>query len=67
MEVEGDFGAAGEPAANIQYRAKVTAQASEAEIRALMIHTDQVAEIQNTLRLGLLVRLTGVEAASVGG
>lgn len=33
MEVEGEFGTDGEPAKNVSYRAKVTAQASEAEIR----------------------------------
>ena len=48
VDVEGEFGADGEPARNVSYRAKVTAQASEAEIRELMRHTDTVAEIQNT-------------------
>lgn len=61
VEVEGDFGAAGEPARNVTYRAKVTAQAGEAEIRELMIHTDGVAEIQNTLRVGTPVVLDGIE------
>ncbi len=36
VEVEGDFGADGEPAQNVTYRAEVTAQASEAEIQELM-------------------------------
>ena len=44
VAVEGDFGAAGEPAQNVRYHATVRAQASEAEIRELMSHTDQVAE-----------------------
>ena len=61
VEVEGDFGATGEPARNVTYRAKVTAQAGEAEIRELMIHTDGVAEIQNTLRVGTPVVLDGIE------
>ncbi len=43
VEVEGDFGAEGEPAKSITYRAKVAAQASEAQIRELMQHTDRVA------------------------
>jgi uncharacterized OsmC-like protein len=65
VEVEGEFGAEGEPARNVSYRAKVTAQASEAEIQALMRHTDQVAEIQNTLRAGAPVTLSAVEAMVV--
>ncbi len=48
VQVQGDFGAEGTPAENITYQAKVTARADEVEIRALMQHTDQVAEIQNT-------------------
>jgi organic hydroperoxide reductase OsmC/OhrA len=65
VEVEGEFGAEGEPARNVSYRAKVTAQASEAEIQALMRHTDQVAEIQNTLRGGAPVTLSAVEAVVI--
>jgi organic hydroperoxide reductase OsmC/OhrA len=51
VDVEGDFGAPGEPARNVTYHARVTAQASEQQIRELMAHTDRVAEIQNTLRV----------------
>ena len=61
VEVDGDFGAEGEPAKNVTYRAKVTADASEEEIKELMKFTDTVAEIQNTLRAGIPVVLTGVE------
>jgi uncharacterized OsmC-like protein len=61
VEVSGDFGADGEPARNITYRAKVTAQASEADIRELMRQTDRVAEIQNTLRLSTPVTLSEIE------
>jgi uncharacterized OsmC-like protein len=57
VEVEGDFEAPGRPASNIVYRAKVDADATEEQIRELMVHTDSVAEIQNTLRLGPPVRL----------
>ena len=64
VEVDGDFGAEGEPAKNVKYCAKVTAQASEAEIRELMNQTDQVAEIQNTLRVNTPVLLSGIEAVS---
>lgn len=49
-----------EPARNVTYRVKVAA-ANEAEIQALLIHTDRVAEIQNTLRAGIPVILSGTE------
>ncbi|HXD11172.1 MAG TPA: OsmC family protein [Anaerolineales bacterium] len=61
VEVNGDFGAPGEPAQNVTYRAQVHAKGSEAEIRALMEYTDTVAEIQNTLRVGIPVKLTDIE------
>ena len=61
VEVDGDFGPEGAPAASFTYRAKVTAQASDEEIRKMMLHTDQVAEIHNTLRVGAPVTLTQVE------
>jgi len=65
VEVEGEFGAEGAPARNVSYRAKVTAQASEAQIRELMSHTDRVAEIQNTLRVETPVLLSSIEVATV--
>jgi organic hydroperoxide reductase OsmC/OhrA len=65
VEVEGEFGADGEPAKDVSYRAKVTAQASEAEIRELMSQTDRVAEIQNTLRRETPVILSGIEVVTV--
>jgi len=65
VEVEGEFGAEGEPAKNVSYRAKVTAQASEAQIRELMSQTDRVAEIQNTLRLETPVILSGIEVVTM--
>ena len=67
MEVSGDFGAEGEPAKNVTYRAKVYANGTEKEIRALMEHTDKVAEIQNTLRAGTDVKLSEVEIAIASG
>ena len=57
VEVTGDFEAEGKPGSNILYRAKVNANASEEEIRELLKHTDTVAEIQNTLRVGTPVKL----------
>lgn len=56
VQVEGDFEAEGKPASNIVYRATVKANTSAEEIRELMLQTDRVAEIQNTLRLGTPVR-----------
>ena len=64
VEVSGDFGAEGDPARNVAYRAKVTAQASEADIRELMSQTDRVAEIQNTLRVETPVALGGIEVVA---
>jgi organic hydroperoxide reductase OsmC/OhrA len=57
VHVEGEFGGEGEPARNIVYRASITADASDEEICDLMAHTDRVAEIQNSLRGGVDVRL----------
>jgi organic hydroperoxide reductase OsmC/OhrA len=65
VEVEGDFGAEGEPAKNVTYRAQVTAQASEADIRELMSSTDRVAEIQNTLRVETPVTLSAMEVVAL--
>ncbi len=63
--VDGDFGAEGQPAKNVIYNAKVVAQASEKEIRELMKDTDQVAEIQNTLRIETPVSLGNIEVITV--
>ena len=65
VEVDGDFGAEGEPATNVTYRAKVFAQASQDEIREMMKFTDTVAEIQNTLRTVTPVVLTEIEAVKI--
>ena len=61
VSVEGDFGGEGDPAQNVVYHAKVSAQAGEDEIRELMRFTDTVAEIQNTLRVGTPVVLSQIE------
>ena len=64
VEVDGDFGAEGEPAKNVVYRAKVSAQASEEEIQELMRFTDTVAEIHNTFRVETPVVLSQIEVIS---
>ncbi|RAK00037.1 putative OsmC-like protein [Larkinella arboricola] len=58
VEVTGEFGADGEPGSNFQYKARVTSDAPPAEIDALIRHTDQIAEVHNTLRNGLNITLT---------
>jgi organic hydroperoxide reductase OsmC/OhrA len=65
VEVEGNFGAEGEPARDVVCHAKVAAQASVREIIELMRHTNQVAEIQNTLRAATQVNLGRVEVTKV--
>ena len=65
VEVEGEFGAEGAPARNVTYRAKVAARASAEAIQELMRDTDQVAEVQNTLRAHTPVRLSRVEAMTL--
>ncbi len=64
VEVQGDFGAEGEPASNVTYRAKVIAQATEEAVRDLMLATDGLTEIQNSLRRGVQVILDQIEAIS---
>ena len=66
VDVDGQFGAAGEPATQVTYRARVIADASEAEIEDLIRHTDSVAEIQNTLRVPTSVSLERIEAVVAG-
>ena len=65
VEAKGDFGGEGEPAKNVTYSAKVTAQANDADIHELMSHTDRVAEIQNTLRSTTPVTLNSIETVTV--
>ena len=65
VDVDGDFGAEGEPAKNVTYLAKVFARATEDEIRERMKFTDTAAEIQNTLRMETPVVLAEMEALSI--
>ena len=64
VEVDGQFGGPGEPAANVYYHVRVEANASDEAIRDLIMHTDTVAEIQNTLRRATAVSLDRVETVS---
>ncbi|NIJ53046.1 OsmC family protein [Dyadobacter arcticus] len=54
-----DFGAAGEAGNNFRYKANVISDASASEIEELIMHTDQIAEIHNTLRKGVQVTWAG--------
>ena len=65
VKVEGDFGALGEPADNVVYHACVMAHGDEEVIRSIMQYTDQVAEIQNTLRRATPVTLARRDIVSV--
>ena len=65
VDVDGQFGAEGEPATHVTYQTRVVAHAAEAEIRNLMQHTDTLAEIQNTLRVQTPVTLERIEAVSI--
>lgn len=57
VEVNGEFGESGTPATTIDYRANVSANASDEGIRNLIRHTDSVAEVHLTIRRGLAVTL----------
>ena len=65
VDVQADWG--GEPvrAQNVTYSTRIEAEASEADILALIEQTDQVAEIPNSLRLGTPVILVNAQAISV--
>ncbi|HKU24033.1 MAG TPA: OsmC family protein, partial [Candidatus Sulfotelmatobacter sp.] len=55
---------AGDPvrAQNVTFAVEVEADATEAEISDLIRHTDRVAEIPNSLRLGTAVKLASFKA-----
>ena len=54
----------GEPvrAQNVSFDVVVEADATEADIVELIRHTDQVAEIPNSLRMGTDVKISGIKA-----
>ena len=66
VQVEGAFGGVGEPATNVRYRAKVTVAVVSAEdARRLLERTDEVAEVQNTLRVGVPVYLDAMNVETI--
>ena len=57
VDCTAEFGADGQPGDNFQYAARVTSDAPQAAIDELIRHTNEVAEIHNTLRKGAKVTL----------
>jgi hypothetical protein len=66
VDVRADFHGTGEAVDHISYRARVAAKGEEQAIRDLMLHTDQVAEIQTTLRKGMEVKFEPAEIIAEG-
>ena len=65
LDVQADWGGDPVRAQNVTFSTRVESEASEADILALIEHTDQVAEIPNSLRLGTPVTLSQAQAVSV--
>jgi len=57
VEVTGNFDAEGEPGTNFEYKPVIKSTASAEQLRELIAHTDQVAEIHKTLRKGVSIGL----------
>ena len=65
VEVESEYEKDGKPARFIAYNARVSAHASTETIRELMVRTNRMAEIQNTVRKGLTINLEKMETVSL--
>lgn len=59
VEATADFTGVGVAASNVRYRASITSSAPSEAIARLLKETDAVAEVHNTLRQGVDVRLAG--------
>jgi organic hydroperoxide reductase OsmC/OhrA len=59
VEASAEFPGIGLAAENITYRVKVQSEAPTSDIERLLRETDAVAEIHNTVRAGVPVRLVG--------
>lgn len=57
VEACGEFAGIGLAASNISYRAKVDSPAPAEDVQRLLRETDAVAEVHNTVRAGVPVRL----------
>ena len=65
VQASAEFGAEGHPASRLSYRVLVRARATEVAIQDLITDTDKVAEVHNTLRLGVPVVLESLKVESV--
>jgi uncharacterized OsmC-like protein len=57
VEASAEFPGVGLAATNISYHATVESSASSEEIKRLLLQTDSVAEVHNTIRAGVPVQL----------
>jgi hypothetical protein len=57
VEAAADFEGVGIAASNVRYRASIDSSAPRSELDRLLRQTDAVAEVQNTVRAALDVRL----------
>ena len=62
--VAAKFGNEGEPASRITYQVNVQSPHSKQEIHALVAYVNNIAEIHNTLRMGIQVNLQSVNESS---
>ena len=62
VDVDGDWGGDPVRAQNVTFAVRVEAKASEQDILDLIRHTDKVAEIHNSHRMGTVVSLAKIEA-----
>ena len=68
VHVTADGAFEGDPcrSTGVTYRVSVEGESPESELRALVAHVEQIAEIPSALRLGLEVRLGAGEVTSTG-
>lgn len=59
--VDAEFGGRGDPARSLAFRVRVSGDDDPKRLRRLVEDTDGVAEIQNTLRLGIPVELVDIQ------
>jgi uncharacterized OsmC-like protein len=60
VQATGDFGGEGEPGSNFQYHTAIESTATAQEIEELIAYVNSIAEIHQTLRKGIEVRLVSL-------
>ena len=65
VDVEGDWGGDGVRAQNVNFQVRVETNSGQQEILDLVQHTDRVAEIHNSLRMGTNITLAKTEIVPV--